>query len=420
MDMGNKPYISSEQLESDLSSCNQTGLEIMWRWDQGRLGYFSLDKIRKIASVIVEIDGVDLTANQDPMREVLERVVGLPFAPPNYRVWRNYARVFKVLGLASNINNHLVATETCKGLIKTGDGFLSYDDYIHYLGRVFYYPSPIFENYDISSQQKFPFCAILKLLISKIYKSGDSYIDIDDVFNLLIANEVTGMEEISYYSTLKEKRYTPSKQEPRQVREILIFISQLSYLSWIDKKLFIDAAFINSLTNKELDNLVSPIINIREENQELEVQKMFGSIGCIDYESIIRDPSGVDDIIFTEGKKIRVSHLRTERNRKVVNYYFEKTKNEALCDVCDTEVKNRYPWVNNLIEVHHILPLSSPLQIDRAGTSMSDLVGLCPNCHRATHAFYRNYFAENNVNDFESNDHAKEVYGMVKSSFVSL
>lgn len=392
----------------------------MWRWDQGRLGYFSLDKIRKIASVIVELDGVDLTENPDPMREILEHVVGLPFAPPNYRVWRNYARVFKVLGLASKINDQLVATETCKGLIETGDGFLSYDDYIHYLGRVFYYPSPIFQNYDVFSQQSFPFCAILKLLVSKLYKSGDPYINIDDVFNILISNKVTGLEDIPYYSNLKEIPYRPSQSEPRQVREMLIFISQLSYLSWIDGKLFIDTLFINSLTNKELDDITSPIINIRDENQEIEVQKMFGSIGLINHNSNIRDPSGIDDIIFTEGKKIRVSHLRTERNRKVVSYYFKTTKNKALCDVCNFEVRDRYPWVKNLIEVHHILPLSSPLQIDRSGTSMSDLVGLCPNCHRATHAFYKGYFAKNNINDFESSDHAKDVYGMVKSSFLSL
>ena len=123
----------------------------MWRWDQGRLSYFSLEKIRKIASVLVEIDSIDLTHRDDPLRKILEHVVGLPFAPSNYRVWRNYARVFKVLGLASKINNQLIVTETCKSLAKTGDDFLTYDDYIHYLGKVFYYPSPIFQNYNISA-----------------------------------------------------------------------------------------------------------------------------------------------------------------------------------------------------------------------------------------------------------------------------
>lgn len=392
----------------------------MWRWDQGRLSYFSLEKIRKIASVIVEINGVDLTDNNDPMRTTLEHVVGLPFAPSNYRVWRNYARVFKVLGLASKINDKLIATETCKSLVKTGDDFLPYDDYIHYLGRVFYYPSPVFENYNTFSQQKFPFCAIIKLLIAKVFQSGEPHISLKDVFSFLIANNVTGTEKIAYYTALKEKPIKPAGDQERQVREILVFVSQLSYLTWMDGKLFIDPDFIRSLTDKELSGIVTPIINIRDENRELEIQKMFGLIANGEFSSVIKEPSSMDDIIFTEGKKIRVSHLRTERNRKVVSYYFEKTENQALCNVCDIEVRDRYPWVNNLIEVHHILPLSSPLQVDQDGTSMSDLVGLCPNCHRATHAYYRSYFAENNIDDFQSSSHAKDVYSMVKSSFVTL
>ena len=89
----------------------------MWRWDQGRLSYFSLDNIRKIASVIVELNGADLAGHSDPIRIALQHVVNLPFAPSTYRVWRNYARVFKVLGLASKINNRLIATEVCKALV---------------------------------------------------------------------------------------------------------------------------------------------------------------------------------------------------------------------------------------------------------------------------------------------------------------
>ncbi len=392
----------------------------MWRWDQGRLSYFSLEKIRKIASVIVELNGVDLVNDPDPIRSTLEHVVALPFAPANYRVWRNYARVFKVLGLASKINNQLVATEVCKSLVKTGNEFISYDDYIHFLIKIFYYPSPIFQGYNTDTDQKFPFCSILKYLIAKIHKSGDPSISVEEVFNFLIGNNATGLEDIPFYSSLSEMNVTPVGDQSRQVREMLIFISQLSYLSWINGKLFIDPSFISSLTTEEVLSIITPIINTRNSDPELEIQKMFSSINNIDYVPIFKEPSGIEDTIFTEGKKIRVSHLRTERNRKVVSYYFKNTTNTALCNVCDVEVKERYPWVSNLIEVHHILPLASPLQVERSGTSMNDLVGLCPNCHRATHAYYRSYLAENNMNDFQSNDHAKEVYGMVKSNYISI
>lgn len=392
----------------------------MWRWDQGRLSYFSLEKIRKIASVIVEFDGVDLTNDPDPIRGSLETVVGLPFAPANYRVWRNYARVFKVLGLASKINNHLTATEACKSLVKTGDEFITYDDYIHFLIKVFYYPSPIFQGYNIEADQKFPFCSILKYLIAKSHRTGDPSISVDEVFNFLIGNDVTGLEDIPYYSSLTEIKVTPIGDQHRQVREMLIFISQLSYLSWINGKLFIDPGFVSSLTTDELLSIITPILNARNNDPEIEIQNMFSFINNLNLIPNFKEPSEIEDIVFTEGKKIRVSHLRTERNRKVVNYYFENTANTALCNVCDTEVRERYPWVNNLIEVHHILPLASPLQVERNSTSMSDLVGLCPNCHRATHAYYRGYLADNNMTDFQSNDHAKEVYGMVKSNYISI
>lgn len=392
----------------------------MWRWDQGRLNYFTLTNVRKIASVLVDLDGTDLTIDEDLLRAPLERVVALPFAaPPHYKVWRNYARVFKVLGLASNAGKLLVATETCKSLAASGDAFISYDEYLQHLAKSFYYPSPAFQNYNNNESQQFPFCAILKFLISRTFQKSLPHTTQDEVFSYLIANKVTGTEDLSYYGTLKKRPITPKNDERRQVREMLIFLSQLSYLSWIDGSLFIDPIFLNSLSGEELNEITTPIQKTRDQDPNREIQNIFGPINNPPLFTSSAPPNS-EDLFFTEGKKTRVSHLRTERNRKVVEYYFDNTPNGALCDVCKTEVRDRYPWVNNLIEVHHILPLSSPLHVDRRGTSIDDLVGLCPNCHRATHAFYRSYLVENNINDFESSKHAKDVYSMVKCSLVSI
>lgn len=392
----------------------------MWRWDQGRLNYFSLDQIRKIASVIVELDGTDLTNRPDPIRATLEHVVGLPFAPSTYRVWRNYARVFKVLGLASKLNNRLIATDICKALVRTGDDFLTYDDYIHHIVKVFYYPSPIFHGYNINSPQKFPFCALLKYLIAKAYKGGDPSISVDEVFAFLVGNGTSGLEEVAHYASLPETKFSPNGDQIRQVREMLIFISQLSYLSWIHGRLFIDVAFISALSHKEMLDIITPQPNPRDKNPDLEIQRMFGDINQSSFLSKFAEPASIDDRVFVEGKRIRISHLRTERNRKIVDFYFENIANIALCDVCDVEVRERYPWVKNLIEVHHILPLASPIRVEQDGTSINDLVGLCPNCHRATHAYYRSYLREHRISDFQSNDHAKEVYRMVKSAYVPI
>lgn len=389
----------------------------MWRWDQGRLQYFSLDRIRKIAACITELDGVSLNTEPDPLRVVLPLNVGLPFAPGHYRVWRNYARVFKILGLASNINGYLMPTSLCRRLTATGEEYLTYDEYLQILVKVFYYPSPVFREYNTDDPKVYPYCAILKYLIANALYSGDPSLAVEGVFSHLIGNNVNGSEDVESYSKLKDSGLIGQGDQVRQVREMLIFISQLSFLSWIDNRLFIDVQALEHLSPDKVSDLFYPISGRRHENSEFEIQRIFdiSSAEVISLEA--KEPVTPDDLTFTEGRKIRVSHLKTERNRKVIKHYFKNAENPKLCDICQVEVAVRYPWLNNLIEVHHILPLSSPLHVDRNGTSLNDLVGVCPNCHRATHAFYRIELAKENLADFVSEEHAKETYYQVKSQF---
>lgn len=391
----------------------------MWRWDQGRLTYFSVEKIRLIASALYELNNSNLKDEVDPLREFLPKITGLPFKPESYRVWRNYARVFKVLGLASNIDGVMVCTDLCKQLISIEDTALTYDEYIHYVARIFYYPSPIFNGYNTFTEQKFPFSAILKLLISRIGTNDIPSVNIDDITKLLIANNVTGLEDIYFYRQLKPENLLLKGDQKRQVREMLVFISQLSYLSWENHQLFLDSFALSNLSTEELLKLATPIAKPRQESAELEVLNMYGKLSETVVQVDLKEPVSNDDILFTEGKKIRVSHLRTERNRKLIKHYFDSIDNPYLCDVCNTQVKDRYPWINNLIEVHHILPLSSPLHVDSAGTSLNDLVGVCPNCHRATHAYYRFYLSNEKIPDFRNKDESKFVYNEVKKLFVN-
>lgn len=392
----------------------------MWRWDQGRLQYFSLDRIRRIAACITELDGIALNAEPDPLRELLPSAVGLPFAPEHYRVWRNYARVFKILGLASNINGRLSPTSLCRRLVATGDQYLTYDAYLQYLVKVFYYPSPVFQGYNTTDSQSYPYCAILKYLIANARSSGDPSLTVEAVFSRLIGNHVNGLEGINSYSSLVDTNLTGHGDQLRQVREMLIFISQLSFLSWIDGRLFIDIHGLSNLSSEQIEQLVSPVSGLRNENPDLEIQRLFDISPSEEKSLEFNEPSTPEDDVFTEGRKVRVSHLRTERNRKVIRHYFRHADNPKLCDICRVEVAGRYPWLDNLIEVHHILPLSSPLHVDRAGTSLNDLVGLCPNCHRATHSFYKIELANENLADFVSEEHAKETYYQVRSQFQNI
>jgi hypothetical protein len=78
----------------------------------------------------------------------------------------------------------------------------------------------------------------------------------------------------------------------------------------------------------------------------------------------------------------------------------------------------RYPWTGNLLEVHHILPLSSPVRFEAGKTSIKDLVALCPNCHRATHDFYRKWLQSKAEDDFSDYDEARGAYKLAKHEVV--
>ena len=143
-----------------------------WRWDQGRLQYFNLYNLKKIAEVLVLKEGqhVGRGAEEDFLREDLAIKTDLPFAPDSYTVWRNYARVFKVSLLAvRNSEGKLQCTDICKSL---AGGRLSRDEdtYLWLLATRFYNPSPCFNEYSSVSDSSFPIISILKLLVVKSVK----------------------------------------------------------------------------------------------------------------------------------------------------------------------------------------------------------------------------------------------------------
>ncbi len=85
-----------------------------WRWDQGRLIYFRFENLKAIAQCLVELEGISLhTPDIDPLRDELEANTGLPFLPSNYKIWRNYARIFACALLATRINGRLVVKLLC-------------------------------------------------------------------------------------------------------------------------------------------------------------------------------------------------------------------------------------------------------------------------------------------------------------------
>jgi predicted HNH restriction endonuclease len=83
--------------------------------------------------------------------------------------------------------------------------------------------------------------------------------------------------------------------------------------------------------------------------------------------------------------------------------------------MCGLNTRTKYPWTQYIIEIHHLLPLSSPVNVENKVTSIQDVAGICPTCHRAVHKYYKSWFLNNGKNDFSSKDEAAAVYQEAKS-----
>ncbi len=390
---------------------------VTWRWDQGRLQYFAFDNVRSIAESLSGLEGLYLRGPGDPLRAVLPRDTGLPFAPTHYRIWRNYARVFGCSLLATAIEGHLVITELCKRIVGNKKPPLDVDEYIGFIIKRFYYPSPIFEGYDNAAPQIFPFCAVIKYLIARYFFGATPQIKLNDVFSYVVGNEVTGAESVDEYMGLKKTSRAPRGDENRQVREMLIFASQLSLLKWYGNILYLDINGTDYTKPEELEGIFTPITKPRKESRQGEIVSM-GAFSERDLPAMeINIPAPEEDFNFVEGKRVRVTHLRTERSPNVRRLFLANMPKPILCDGCTINSETRYPWTKGtIIEVHHLLPLSSALAINGRGIKFTDLVPVCPNCHKAVHSYYRLYLKENAKDDFSDREEANKVYKLAKEA----
>lgn len=384
-----------------------------WRFDQGRLVYFQIDEIRRIASALYQLNGVKKPASGevDVVRTVLAKHSTLPFLPSDYTVWRNYGRVFEAMLLATSARGHILTTDLCKWIAENPDDFDS-DEYLAYFCQNFYYSSPIFEDYCHTDTRVYPGLAIIKFLISERIVKGRDHISIDDICRYLVPSNATGSEDINFYANLKPGKYN---DDPRQLRELVRFISQFSFLKWENPNLYIEIIDKNELL--AIEKTLTPRITQAYEDRVKAILEMAAGVNVksSSFASITWTAHEHDDVEFTEGTKIRVTHVRAERSSRLRDFYFKKIADPHICRMCDLDTARKYPWSAHVIELHHLLPLSSPVRVENNTTSLKDLVGLCPSCHRATHKFYSGWFSKHKQKDFVSYEQAMEVYETAKS-----
>jgi len=389
---------------------------MIWRWDQGRLDYFQIDEIRRISKALMAFNGHSLPRGDDPdtLRATLEAYSDRPFLPDNYKVWRNYKRVFGCQLLATDVDGIVICTDLCKQMAK---GELTSDDYLVHVAKHFYFPSPVFDEYTPTGKQVFPMCAIIKLLVSEFLTLAKPFLSFHEIIDRIKGNGVVGTEAFTSYGQLKPTgtKLPSGSDEIRQIREMLRFMSQLSFLKWENPNLYLDVDSTDSAAS--IAQLFTPMIAPRKTNPSQELLQL-GQVAAENSipEIVISEALNPFDIEFIEGIRTRSTHLRIERSSKLKELYFAHTDDPHHCNMCDIDTIERYPWADRLVELHHLLPLSSPVRVESKSTSLKDIVGLCPSCHRATHKYYSKWLTDHSQKDFSTYAEAHKVYDYAKSS----
>jgi len=388
----------------------------MWKWDQGRMEYFQYDTLRTIAEFVLKYD----LKNSDP--DFIREQTGLAFAAPaTHSPWRNYSRIFKLCLIVSESNGVAVPTDIARILARTGT--VTCDEYLHFLVEATTSPSPALSEWTTNLPIRHPLCFSLKYILAKAAGLNENITPINEVIGAYFQSGFSGDEDDTSFLNLMSERENYSgavtQFDIRQARESLKFISQISYLHCDSGNII---ASLNQEDAFEIFHAISPISGPREENKDLEIQRLAtlfrdGSEHTFfDYNNTI-----ISDVLesgFTEGSKVKKTHIVIERNSKLRDQFFKRSPT-AICDACELDTHKKYPWVNRILDLHHVLPLSSGTRVDsRRGTMLDDLVPICPTCHRAVHRFYESHLKNEQRKDFLNQTEAKFVYTQAKETIV--
>lgn len=415
---------------------------IEWSLDQGREQYLDLNLMRRIASLLVACDGAHLV-RPDPLTslQVATGLFTLPPGKPDYTVWRQYARYFRDMLLAAKVGGkmgHLQVTDMCRWLAgELSGGAPTVDEYLIHLACRFYSPPPSSSSYSPSKPRVFPVCALMRFMWSRIgvVPSSTAFhvtVELGDIFSFVVGNNCVGNEDVPHYRSLRPTGYAPAQTVRRRTREFLNLVAQLSFVVWEADKNLLTCDF-SGFTAKPADAVFTPVIAPQNADADLEVLSL-GSLRGAPRPGRVRpaaptappplvpmEPVTDVDESFVEGKRVRITHLRIERNPKLRSVYFQHlaaTGRHLKCDVCGLRATTKYPWVSGdqqLLEIHHLLPLASAVAVGSSGTSLSDLVPLCPTCHRAVHAYYRTVLKAARTDDFRDKAAAVATYQAAKS-----
>jgi 5-methylcytosine-specific restriction endonuclease McrA len=376
----------------------------MWRFDQGRIEYFQFDEIRKIAKFAVANNLRTAT------HKALSEATGLPFLPASqdYPPWRNYSRVFRTAMLVASIDGVAKPTKVAKLLAE--DGKVTSDEYFHFLAQTFTDPAPSFQEWKKTDKPRFPLLFTLKFLLarSNIGQPTSTY---REIIGAYVKSGFSGDEDQSAFIALAKKDW--DSDDHRQARESIQVISQISYLSATSTSVTVSLMSADAL---DVFEGLAPVTG-DEDDREREIMALAdvyeGAVAELelDYSQTIIDQTV--DAGFSEGTRVERTHIVLERNANVRSAFFAKNPT-TCCDFCEKDTKKEFPWADRVLDIHHVLPLCSGTRSSSGGTNLTDLVPLCPTCHRAVHRYYAMWLKANGRKDFADAKEARAVYEAAK------
>lgn len=394
----------------------------MWHWDQGRLEYFQFDNLRKIAKFVIENDF------KSAQRNTLQQKIGLSFsAPATHSPWRNYSRILKLMLLVHEKDSKTVPTAVAEMLAKPG--IVTCDEYLHFIASSSTEPSPALRDWTPNIAARYPLLFVLKYILAKFYLLSENSASYDEIIGAYAVSNFTGEEgqaEFISLFTVPVAQYEPASGKIiagdlyRQARESILVLAQISYLHVQDRKVHVSLAKEDAL---KIFNDLEPLADDQTDGRDAEIARRAeqfrdGSIyNDFDYSS-----TAITETVesgFIEGGRIKKTHISIERNSGIRKEFFILNP-YVVCDMCSLDTKASYPWTDMVIDLHHLLPLASGTRVEISGTTLTDLVPMCPTCHRATHRYYDYWLCHENRNDFADREEARAVYRTMKNEFRGL
>ena len=391
----------------------------MWDWEQGRMSYFQYDDIRTIARFVLNND-----FRNTPSATVRAKT-GLAFPPNHYTPWRNYARAYKLCLLVSLAGTDAIPTDVAAVLAT--DGATTCDEYLHFLAEATTYPSPALNNWNHTSEMRWPLAFSLKYILANVALGIGNIISISEIIGAYITSGFDGTESVHQFVGLMNKqedyrnavRAIRNRSQYRQARESLKFLCQLSYLHTYRNDIFVT---LDSNDAADVFEDVEPLQGNPLADGDSEIRRLARFFRDGSTRDIFDYPNTViSDVLisgFIEGSRVKRSHTIIERNSRLRDLFFTISPT-TTCDACGIDTHVKYPWTERVLDMHHVLPLASGTRVDsKAGTLLEDLRAVCPTCHRSVHRYYDIYLTERGRADFLNKEDALQVYGEARASIV--